>query len=78
MLLEKTSKIDNVSVQQIINRIPLLKYRYPGFFPSHYVPALDNDTFAFINTQPSTMQGQHLIMIANFRQILYFADFFWS
>ena len=71
MLLEKTSKIDNVSLQQIINRIPRLKYRYRGSFPSDYVPTLDNDTFAILNTQPSNMQGEHWIMIAKSRQILY-------
>ena len=75
VLLEKTSKIDIVSVQQISNRISLLKYRYRGFFPSDYVPTLDNDTFAIINTQPSNMQGEHWILIAKSCQILYFADF---
>ena len=74
MLLEKLSEKDNVSLRQIINRIPVLKYRYRGSFPSDYVPTLDNDTFAIINTQPSNMQGVHWIMIANSRQILYFAD----
>ena len=74
MLLEKTSKMDNVSLQQMINRIPLLKYRYRGSFPSDYVPTLDNDTFAFLNTQPSNMQGEHWMMIANSCQNLYFAD----
>ena len=74
MLLEKTSKLDNVSLQPIINRFPLLKYRYRGSFPSDYVPTLDNDTFAIINTQPSNMQGEHWIMIKNSRQNLYFAD----
>ena len=54
--------------------IPLLKYRYRGSFPSDYVPTLDNDTFAIINTQPSSMQDEHWIMIANSRQILSFAD----
>ena len=73
-MLEKTSKMDNVSLQQIINRIPLLKFRYRGSFPSYYVPTLDNDTFAIINTRPSNMQGEHWIMIANCRQKLYFAD----
>ena len=68
--------MDNVSLQQINNRIPLLKYRYRGSFPSDYVPTLDNDTFAIINTQPSNMQVEHWIMIANARQKLYFADFF--
>ena len=66
--------MDNFALQQIINRIPLLKFRYLGSFPSDYVPTLDNDTFAIINTQPSNMQGEHWIMIANSRQKLYFAD----
>ena len=66
--------MDNVSLQQIINGVPLLKYRYRGSFPSDYVPTLDNDTFAIINTQPSNMEGEHWIMIANSGQKLYFAD----
>ena len=74
VLLEKTSRMDNVSLQQIINRIPLLKYRYRGSFPSDYVPTLDKVTFAIINTQPSDMQGEYWIMIANSCQKLYFAD----
>ena len=74
VLLEKTSKMDNVSLQQLINRIPLLKCRYRGSFPSEYVPTLDNDTFAIINTQPSNMQGEQWILIAKSRHILYFAD----
>ena len=74
VLLQKTSKMDNVSLQQIINHIPLLKYRYRGFFASDYVPTLDNDTFAIINTQPGNMQGEHWIMIANSRQKLQFAN----
>ena len=67
-------KMDNFALQQIINRIPLLKFRYLGSFPSDYVPTLDKYTFAIINTQPSDMQGEHWIMIANSRQKLYFAD----
>ena len=66
--------MDNFALQQIINRIPLLKFRYLGSFPSDYVPTLDNDTFAIINTQPSNMQGEHWIMIAKSRHKLYFAD----
>ena len=66
--------MDNFALQQIINRIPLLKFRYLGSFPSDYVPTLYNDTFATINTQPSIMQGEHWIMIANFQHELFFAD----
>ena len=73
-MLEKTSKKDNVSLQQIINRTPLLKYRYRGSFPFGYVRTPDNDTFAIINMQPINMQGEHWLMIATSCQKLYFAD----
>ena len=66
--------MDNFALQQDINRILLLKFLYLGSFPSRYVPTLDNDSFAIINTQPSKMQGEHWIMIANFQHELYFAD----
>ena len=74
LLLEKIFKMDNVSLQQTINRIPLPNYRYRGSFPSDYVPTLDNDTFAIIITQPSNMQAEHWIMIAKSCHKLYFAD----
>ena len=66
--------MDNFALQQLINRILLLKFRYFGSFPSDYVPTLDNDTFAIINTQPSNMLGEHWELIANSRQNLYLAD----
>ena len=74
VFLEKISKLNNISLQQMINRMPLLKYRYRGSFLFDYVPTLDNDTFAIINTQPSNMQGEHWIMIANSRQNFLFAE----
>ena len=67
--------MENVALRQIINRIPLLKYRYIGSFPCDYVPTPPNNTFAIINTQPSNMQGEHWITIAKLRHQLYFADF---
>ena len=70
----KISEMDNVSLQQIFNRIPLLKYQYRGSFPSDYVETLDNDTFAIINAQPRNMQGEHWIMIAKSCQIFFFTD----
>ena len=65
--------MDIFALQEIINRIPLLKLRYIGSFP-YYVPTLDYDTFALISTQPRNMQGEHGIMIASFRRELFFAD----
>ena len=66
--------MDDFALQKIINRIPLPKLRYLASFPSDYVPTLDTDTFANINTQPSNMQGEHWIMIAKFRHEFFPAD----
>ena len=66
--------MDKFALQQVINRILLLKFRYLVSLPSDYVPSLDNHTFAIINTQSSKMQGEHWIVIANFPHELSFAD----
>ena len=71
---DKRVKMDNFALQQFINRISLLKFRYLGSFPSDHIPTLDTDTFAIIDTQPSFMQREHWIIIANLRHELYFAD----
>ena len=66
--------MDNFAVQETISRIFLLKLRYLSSFRSDYVPTLDEDSFAIINTQPSNMQGEQWIKITNFRHEFYFAD----
>ena len=73
-VVRKKSKLDDVSLQQKINRIQLLTYWYSGSFLSDYVSTPDNDTFAIINTQPRKMQVEDWILIAKFRQEMYFAD----
>ena len=70
--------MDNFSLQQIFNRILLLKYRYLGSFPSEYVPTPDNDTFVTVNTQRSNMQSEHWITIAKFCHEMNLADSFRS
>ena len=69
---ERIFEMDNTSLKRIVNRIPLLKYRYIGSFPSDFVPKLRNGTFAIINTKPSNTAGEHWIMIAKFHLELYF------
>ena len=68
--------MDDIALRQIIDRFPLLWYRYLGSFPSDRVPNLPNDTFAIVNTEPSYMSGEHWVMIAKFKQQMYFADSF--
>ena len=70
----KTFEMDETSLKQSVNRILLLKCRYIGSFPSDFVPNLPNDTFAFINTQPSNTSGERSIKLAKFHLELFFAD----
>ena len=74
VLKKRLSKMDNVSLQQTVNRIPPLKYQYPSSFLFDYVPTLDKDTFAILNTQRSNMQGEQCILIAKFCHEMYFED----
>ena len=74
VLFARIFLLDNTSLKQTVNRIPLLNFRYMGSFPSDLVPNLPNDTFAIINTQPSNTPGEHWLLIAKFYHELSFAD----
>ena len=69
----KTSKRNNVFLQQNFNPIPLLKYLSLGSIPSEIFPILPSETSAIIKTQPSKLQDEHWTMIANSRHKLYFS-----
>ena len=66
-------KKDSVFLQQKINRIPQLNYRYRSSSPLEYVQLLTMTLLPLQNTQPSKMQCEHWITIANSCQTLYFA-----
>ena len=75
VLRQRIFEMDNNSIKQIVNHIPLFKYRYTGSFSSDFVPDLPINTFAIINTQTSNTPGEHWRMIAKFHHELYFTDF---
>ena len=50
-----------------IQSYPTTQVSVPWIIFSDFVLTFDNDTFAFINTQPSNMQGQFWIMNTQFR-----------
>ena len=66
--------MDNQSLQQIIERIPELKFKYIGSFPADFIPNLTKFSFAIINTASSTEVGEHWILIARLNRNYYFAD----
>ena len=68
------AKMDNASLLQIIERIPELRFKYMGSYPSDTVPQLTKYSFAIINSVPSNDRGEHWIMIARLDKSYYFAN----
>ena len=66
--------MDNFSLLQIIEKIPELKFKYIGSYPSDTVPKLTKYCFAIINSAPSNDRGEHWIMIAGLDKSYNFAD----
>ena len=60
--------MNGIALREIIDRIPLLKYRYLGSFPSDLPLFLLNDIFAIVKTEPSYMSDEHWLMIAKFKK----------
>ena len=52
----KKIEMDNVALQQIINRVQLLKYQYLCSFPLNFVQTFPEETLAIINFQRNNMQ----------------------
>ena len=66
--------MDNFTLLQINERIPELRFKYMGSYPSDTVPQLTNYSFAIINSAPSNDRGEEWIMIARLDKSYYFAD----
>ena len=68
------AKMDNISLLQIIERIPELRFKYVGSYPSDTVTQLTKYSFAIINSAPSNDRGEHWIMIGRMNKSYYFAN----
>ena len=66
--------MDNVSLLQITQRIPELKFNYMGSYPTDKMLQLTKYSFAIINSAPGNERGEHWIMIARLDKSYYFAD----
>ena len=66
--------MDNKSLSILIQKIPTLKHKYLGSFPSDQIPPLRRNTFIIVNTDPSYTEGAHWIMLANENGKIYFGD----
>ena len=67
------AKMDNFSLLQSIERIPELRFKYMGSYPSDTVPQLTKYS-EIINLTPSKDRGERWIIIARLDKSYYFAD----
>ena len=66
--------MDNTSLCDIIERIPELKFRYIGSFPTDFVLNLPKFSFAIFNNSPSSEVCEHWIMIGRLNRKYFYAD----
>ena len=66
--------MDNKALQDVIGKIPGLKYKYLGSYPADYVPPLRESSFAIINTDRSDRLGSHWILIARKGNVFFYGD----
>ena len=68
------AKTDKFLLLQIIEKIPELKFKYMGSYPSDKVPQLTKYSFAITNSAPSTGRGERWIMTTRLDKNYYIAD----
>ncbi len=66
--------MDDEAISQVVNKIPHLKHKFLGVYAANNCPLLRKNSFAIINNQASSEQGQHWITIANKNGVIYFGD----
>ena len=75
LLSDKVSEMDNVSLKHELNCKPLFKLWHHGSILSEYIPTIESDSFANINTQCILCREEHWKKVAISRRKSYFADF---
>ena len=66
--------MNNISLRDIVERTPELKFRYISSCPANFLPNLPKFSFAIINTSPSSEVGEHWILIGRFIRSYYYAE----
>ena len=57
--------VDNTQLTYLINRDPILKFKYRGCFARDTFPILKHNEFVIVNTDPSSQAGEHWLLIAS-------------
>ena len=69
--------MDNYDLYNTVQRIPGLKHNYIGSFPADRIPQnFPNNKFCIVNTDDSSSEGTHWLMLAKKGGKFYFADSF--
>ena len=67
--------MDNYQLKKIVNNFSTLKFKFLGCFPADRVPYfIPLDMFCIVNSDVSTSPGTHWMLLANKKNLYYFAD----
>ena len=68
--------VDNTQLTYLINRDPILKFKYRGCFARDTFPILKHNQFVIVNTDPSSQAVEHWLLIASKNDTLLLYDSF--
>ena len=57
--------VDNTQLTDLINKDPLLKFKFRGCFSQAIFPKLLPNQFVIVNTDASNQSGEHWLLIAS-------------
>ena len=66
--------MDSESMESIIEKIPVLKFKYLGTYAANFIPPLLRNTFCIVNIDRSSSEGSHWVMLGNKNGIIYYGD----
>ena len=70
--------MDNESLNDLVRKIPELKFKYLGSFPpdlAYPIKAMPQNSFQIVNTQNESFGGEHwVVIIKDYSNKVYFGD----
>lgn len=68
--------VDNIQLTDLINKDPLLKFKFRGCYSSDTFPNLSGNEFVIVNTDPYDQPGEHWLLIASKQDTILLYDSF--
>ena len=68
--------VDNIKLADLINKDPLLKFKFRGCYSCDTIPILSGNQFVIVNTDPFDQPGEHWLLVASKQDTILLYDSF--